>query len=173
MATGSGKTITALIAAQRVLEANRPLFLVISAPYKVLIAQWEDEVRLFGVEPIPLASQPNNKLRVVRLARAVDALRVRASTVEVAIITEDMLTDDSFREFLIGVPNDVRTMLIADEVHNLGAQRFTSQPPMRFEFRLGLSATPRRQYDPAGTLCFSTTWPPVFEYSSSRRSEPV
>jgi len=166
MATGSGKTITALIAAQRVLEANRPLFLVISAPYKVLITQWEDEVRLFGVEPVPLASQANNKLRVARLARAIDALRVGAATVEVAIITEDMLTDDSFREFLIGIPNDVRTMLIADEVHNLGAQRFTSNPPTRFEFRLGLSATPRRQYDPVGTgLLFNYFGPPVFEYS--------
>jgi superfamily II DNA or RNA helicase len=166
MATGSGKTITALIAAKRLLDSHKPLFLVISAPYKVLITQWEDEVRLFGVEPVPLGAQSNNSSRVARLGRAVDALRVGAAQIEVAIVTEDLLTDNSFRAFLAAVPNDVNTMLIADEVHNLGALRFTSDPPTRFDFRLGLSATPRRQYDPAGTaLLFNFFGPPVFEYT--------
>ena len=44
-----------------------------------------------------------------------------------------------------------RRLLIADEVHNLGRESFVSGPPTCFDHRLGLSATPVRQYDPEGT----------------------
>ena len=42
-------------------------------------------------------------------------------------------------------------MLIADEVHNLGGGSFLTAPPLHIDYRLGLSATPERQYDPDGT----------------------
>ena len=42
-------------------------------------------------------------------------------------------------------------LLIADEAHNLGSEGFISDPPTYFEYRLGLSATPVRQYDEEGT----------------------
>ena len=46
-------------------------------------------------------------------------------------------------------------MLIADEVHNLGGGSFFASPPLRVAYRLGLSATPERQYDPDGTVRLS------------------
>jgi superfamily II DNA or RNA helicase len=42
-------------------------------------------------------------------------------------------------------------LLIADEVHNLGRDGFIKNSPDFIEYRLGLSATPIRQYDPEGT----------------------
>ena len=42
-------------------------------------------------------------------------------------------------------------MLIADEAHNLGSEGFMANPPEFFDYRLGLSATPVRQYDETGT----------------------
>ena len=42
-------------------------------------------------------------------------------------------------------------MLIADEVHDLGTASFLKTPLIIFDYRLGLSATPIRQYDEAGT----------------------
>ena len=45
MATGSGKTLTALAAAAR-LEP-KSLLVVIAAPYRPLLAQWDAEVRKF------------------------------------------------------------------------------------------------------------------------------
>jgi superfamily II DNA or RNA helicase len=42
-------------------------------------------------------------------------------------------------------------MLVADEVHNLGAQKLLSSLPDSVRFRLGLSATPERVYDAEGT----------------------
>ena len=58
-------------------------------------------------------------------------------------------------------------ILVADEVHHLGAGTFIKNLPEFFEYRIGLSATPIRQYDPDGTdqLFGFFGGPPVFEFS--------
>ena len=57
-------------------------------------------------------------------------------------------------------------MLIADEVHNLGSEGFITNPPDFFDYRLGLSATPIRQYDEEGTeQLFSFFGPIVFQFT--------
>jgi len=51
MATGAGKTISALICATRQMTLQTPLLVVISAPYRPLVDQWLDEVRAFRIAP--------------------------------------------------------------------------------------------------------------------------
>jgi superfamily II DNA or RNA helicase len=164
MATGSGKTITALVAAARAQADERRLFLVIAAPYRPLIDQWDEEVKRFGVDPLPLAGMSAEAMQW-RLDTAVRSLEVGASVTEVAVVTHDFLSGDPFRTWFKTVSPDVRTMLIADEVHNLGRPSFIADPPERFDLRLGLSATPERQYDPDGTRCLMQFFgAPVFEF---------
>jgi hypothetical protein len=52
MATGTGKTITALAASARLYEREGQLALIIAVPYQHLVDQWADEARAFGYEPI-------------------------------------------------------------------------------------------------------------------------
>ena len=49
MATGSGKTITAMICAHRLYDVQKPLLIVVAAPYLPLIDQWCDEIEPFGL----------------------------------------------------------------------------------------------------------------------------
>lgn len=166
MATGAGKTVTALVCATRQLEVRSPLLVVISAPYRPLVEQWQDEVREFGVEPLAL-SQPSGEDRALRLSQAVRELQYGVADVHVAVVTTDFLVDQRFRQILDGIPNSIRTMLIGDEVHNLGAAGFVNNPPERFDLRLGLSATPERQYDSSGTaelFAFFGGDSPVYEF---------
>lgn len=65
------------------------------------------------------------------------------------MVSHDMLCDADFNAILGKA--DVPMMLIGDEVHNLGRPTFIQNPPDYFTSRLGLSATPVRQYDPEGT----------------------
>ena len=149
MATGAGKTIAALIVAQRLYREQGKLLMVVAAPSTALVLQWAREAQAFGLSPVlpTVAGSRQRKLHLV--ARALRRLRRGASTVECLIVTNNLLTDEMFRSRL----EDVRisSLLIADEVHNLGAGRFTSNPPEAFAFRLGLSATPIRQFDEPGT----------------------
>ena len=64
MATGAGKTLTALICATRSQERlnGKPFLIVVSAPSIPLIMQWRDEVKKFGVNPVaPSLESDTNK----------------------------------------------------------------------------------------------------------------
>jgi superfamily II DNA or RNA helicase len=150
IATGGGKTIASLVAATRLQDDVNSLLLVITAPFKPLVDQWEREVRRFGVEPLSLRNLSENQ-RLARLRQAIHTLELGEARVEVAVVTNSLLNQPGFRDLLSTIPAAISTMIIADEVHNLGAPAFAHNPPESFVFRLGLSATPIRQYDEEGT----------------------
>lgn len=148
MATGAGKTITALIAAHRLYSRRRRLLVLIAAPTLPLIAQWRSEVEAFGLEPIvPGDSVGASKLAVVE--QALRQLKMRTSDVECLVVTHNLLCDTEFQGVLARYGGEI--LLIGDEVHNLGREAFLENRPDFIRFRLGLSATPIRQYDEAGT----------------------
>lgn len=149
MATGSGKTITAMICAYRLYEAHKPLLIVVSAPYVPLIQQWCDEIAPFGLRPVNLTTARGVRGRASELNRIKRRLRNGTSDVEAVVVSHRTLCDASFKAEIGKF--DCPTLLIADEVHNLGSEGFTSDPPSFFTYRLGLSATPVRQYDEEGT----------------------
>ncbi|QDV48459.1 DEAD/DEAH box helicase family protein [Gimesia fumaroli] len=166
MATGSGKTITALAAASRLQSDVESLLVIISAPYKPLVYQWVNEVNAFGVRPLPTEGPSSD--RAQHLDFAVRSLKSKVSKIEVMVVTENFLTSETFRRVLDRIPENISTLLIADEAHNLGKISFLSNTPDRFNFRLGLSATPERQYDPEGTSAlFDFFGVPVFEFGLS------
>lgn len=149
MATGSGKTITSMIAAHRLYEEHKPLLVIVAAPYVPLIEQWCEEIAPFGLTPVNLTTAGNPVKRASELEKLKRRLRIGVSYVEVAVVSHDTLCTP---EFLDKVKKfDCARLLIADEVHNLGRPSFVSDPPEFFEYRLGLSATPIRQYDEEGT----------------------
>jgi hypothetical protein len=53
MATGSGKTLTALYLASKVAKKNSPLVLIVVCPFINLCKQWLREMAGFGLNPVP------------------------------------------------------------------------------------------------------------------------
>ena len=150
MATGSGKTIAAMICASPTLQCReKPLLIVVAAPYIPLIQQWCDEISPFGLKPVNLTEANGAKGRATELNRLKRKLRFGSSDVEIVIVSHKTLCTDGFKDELKKF--DCKTLLIADEVHNLGSEGFITDPPDFFDYRLGLSATPIRQYDEEGT----------------------
>ena len=149
MATGSGKTITAMIGAQRLYQRHKPLLIVVAAPYVPLIEQWCDEIAPFGIEPVNLTTAGSATKRASELQKLKRRLRTGLSDVETVVVSHDILCTP---EFCAAVETfDCPRLLVADEAHNLGRPSFINNPPAFFEHRLGLSATPIRQYDEDGT----------------------
>lgn len=164
MATGSGKTLTSLAACHELRRDGRQLLIVVAAPYVPLLMQWCDEVRLFGIEPRNLSDAGGPAGRRREVAEAARSLSLGLSTVEALVVSHDTLSDPGFQASLTRIRCE--KVLIADEMHNLGTTSFLRSPPDMFEHRLGLSATPVRQYDPEGTdKLFSFFGQPCFEFS--------
>ena len=170
MATGAGKTLTALICATRVqdrLEGD-PLLVVVSAPSIPLIIQWQEEVKRFGLNAVAPGLEHSTDASLTNLFRGLS----RGGT-HVAIVTNDLLCSPTFQSTIEqktgNADNPVQTLFIADEAHTLGAEGFLSNKPDFFERRLALSATPERQFDPDGTEeIFAFFGPPVYEFGLDR-----
>lgn len=164
MATGAGKTITSMICAAKLQDEINRLMVIVSAPYRPLIEQWCEEIREFGVQPINLTAAGGPSARSREIKQAGRRLRMGNSHAEVLVVSNDTLCTEPFIQALKVI--DVPKLFIADECHNLGTASFTGNPPEIFDYRLGLSATPVRQYDEEGTdaliayfgeICFSFT----------------
>ena len=152
IATGGGKTKASLISAALLQDqSDKPFLLLILAPSRPLVNQWAEEVRSFGVHPAVL-SGATVKARGHELEAIEASLRSGKAHTEVVIGTNQMYGgDEPLRAWLDRVGLGVSTMLIADEVHNFGTPSFLNHQPEIVKYRLGLSATPIRQYDLVGT----------------------
>ena len=169
MATGAGKTLTALVCATRAQDrlGDAPFLVVVSAPSIPLVIQWQEEVAKFGITAVAPSLEPSVDLALTNLFRG-----LATGGTHVLIVTNNLLCSSAFQSTLTiktNASDHIPTMFVSDEAHTLGAQGFISNKPDLFERRLALSATPERQYDPDGTEeIFEFFGPPVYEFGLDR-----
>jgi len=147
MATGTGKTITALAGAVRLYAREQRLVLVIACPYQHLVDQWYDEATFFGFRPIR-AYQSREKW-LDKLNDKITGFNFGDSDVLCVITTHDTFATEHFRKTIDRVKGSV--LVIADEAHHLGAEHSRRYLPESAGYRLALSATPDRWFDDVGT----------------------
>lgn len=147
MATGTGKTITALAASARLFEREKRLAVIIAAPYQHLVDQWSEEAERFGYRPL-LAYQSK--------ARWLDELNEQIADYSAGhrqfisiITTHTTFISTDFQKSVARLMGP--SLVIADEAHHLGAERSRDSYPKQIPFRLALSATPDRWFDDVGT----------------------
>jgi len=148
MATGSGKTITALAALEELYQRlGGPLVIIIIAPYLNLVDQWIAEAKQFGLDPINCSGASRDWTAAVDTALYLTQSSQRP-LLSLAT-TNATFSGEPFQRLLAKLR--VRTVIVADEVHNLGARHLRRRLPERVQLRLGLSATPERWMDEEGT----------------------
>ena len=149
MCTGSGKTITSLVGLSHLCSSAKPLLVVISVPYLPLLKQWGQTVIQFGVKPNILDGSISKPKKKKLLEQAIRNLNFNVADIEIVICTIDFICDNEVNQLLS--KSNFKKVLIADEVHNFGTERFLRNLPEFYDYRLGLSATPERQYDESGS----------------------
>jgi DNA phosphorothioation system restriction enzyme len=147
MATGSGKTITALAIATELHEAIDLQVVIVLCPYRHLVHQWDRECEKFHLQPI-LAFE-NVRSWQAQLSTALYNLRSGNQTFVTVLTTNATFISEGFQSLIEFFPE--KTLLIGDEVHNLGSPRLEECLPRSIGLRLGLSATPERYFDEEGT----------------------
>ena len=137
MATGTGKTWTAIYSAKRLVEKNKAL-IVIAAPYKHLIKQWAEDVkRAFPDASMVLISSENPQWSSVS-RQLVIAQKYSPEKQIILITTIKSFYSTKFKN-VINL-SDEEKLLIVDEAH-----RFTQRSDdlhKIYKYMLGLSATP-------------------------------
>lgn len=147
MATGSGKTITALAISYELYRQINLQVLLVVCPYRHLVTQWARECEKFGLKPI-LAFE-NVRTWQTQLSTQLYNVRSASQPFLTVITTNSTLISDGFQSQLKYFPE--KTLIIGDEVHNLGSPKLEESLPRTVGLRLGLSATPERYFDEVGT----------------------
>jgi DNA phosphorothioation system restriction enzyme len=159
MATGSGKTITALAIAAALYDKIQLQALIVVCPYRHLVTQWARECRKFGLEPI--LAYENVRQWQDRLSSQLYSVRSGYQPFVTVLTTNATLMGDGLQSQLPYFPE--KTLIIGDEAHNLGAKHLEQSLPRTMGLRLALSATPERYFDEVGTKGIFNYFGPVLQ----------
>ncbi|HHX67355.1 MAG TPA: DEAD/DEAH box helicase family protein, partial [Gallicola sp.] len=134
---GTGKTWTAIYSAKQLYECH-PCLIVIAAPYKHLIKQWEEDVvKVFPDAKIILVSSENPQWEN-EIANNIIIQQYKPSHQIIIITTIPSFNLDRFEKILDKSKQE--KLLIVDEAHRFNKR--TQKTKDRFNYMLGLSATP-------------------------------
>jgi superfamily II DNA or RNA helicase len=150
MATGTGKTFTALAALEEYLEEeDDQVITVIAVPVTHLATQWAEEMETFGLDSPKMIFGSVNPDWKSDLSKLVSNINIGLRDQGFVITTHKTLSHSYFREKLDSA--NCKTVLIGDEVHRLGSADQRKGLLASYDARIGLSATPERHYDEEGT----------------------
>ena len=155
MATGTGKTLTSLNCLLNIYKKYHFYKALILVPTITLVEQWEEECQKFSFKHIIKVSSrnPNWKSEVdaIKLKEDFNVTDEEPSFIIIATYAS-FARESIFRELVNFSKKTCRQLLlIADEAHNMGAGRILDRlGGVKFLRRIGLSATPKRQFDDTG-----------------------
>lgn len=155
MATGTGKTLTSLNCLLNIWKKYHFYKALILVPTITLVDQWEDECKKFHFNNITKVSSKNPKWKIeLDNIKTKESILIEGEESSFIIIATyaSFARENIFRELVDFNRNTTRQiLLIADEAHNMGAGRILDRlGGVKFARRIGLSATPERQFDESG-----------------------
>lgn len=150
MATGTGKTYTALAAmSQLYRDKNQKLAILIICPYQHLVEQWKEDIDAFGMKPIVCYSASSQKNWRERLKTSVTSFNLGIQKHFCIVTTNATFSLDYMQAEILKLSGNV--VIVVDEAHNFGAENLSKTLLPHIPYRLALSATIDRHGDPEGT----------------------
>jgi superfamily II DNA or RNA helicase len=145
MATGTGKTLTALYCLIEEYKINRIQKNIFVVPGEELIRQWGNELRDCNFQNVFLWFSKNKRLK-----RDIDNIKILKNSKSInIIITYTSFKSEKFQKIFKNILNQYT--LVFDEVHNMGAIGVRKAlENIKFDRLIGLSATPLRLWDDDG-----------------------
>ncbi len=158
MATGTGKTLTALSSLYKLYKDKDGDFCtIILCPYIHLVTQWCEDLKAFGINPIIAFGSSPQKNWKDRLETAIRKRNFHFGKTGFFCLIASIATFKraTIQNQLKKLKKDI--LLVADEAHYLGT--FGSAKlliPEQYKYRLALSATLDRHFDIEGTQNLNT-----------------
>ncbi len=175
MATGTGKTLTSLNCLLQIYNKFKFYQALILVPTITLVEQWEDECKRFNFSHIIKVSSKNqgwrSNIEDIKLKDSIAQSDDLPSSFIIIATYAAFSRESSFKELMsLSKKTQRQMLLIADEAHNIGAPNIISKlDRVKILRRIGLSATPDRQFDDNGNKAimqfFGCDEKYTFEYS--------
>ena len=152
MATGTGKTVTAIKIINKLFEENKIRRVIITMFGNDLLDQWAKQMR----------DNYKNKQIYYQYESHKDLSKfIMHPDHAILLISRDADNLSKLLNLFSRAPGDYKndTLFIFDEVHGAGSNSFVENLTGRispYRYRLGLSATPEREYDDEGNTFLQT-----------------
>lgn len=146
MATGTGKTLTGLYGLTKLYEEKKRLVSIIVCPYQHLVEQWAEDVKAFNIKPVLCYSKYDWRTKVYRKVKLFKNKTIDSFTI---ITTNSTFCDKDMQKFLSEIYQ--YSLVLVDEAHNAGTSSMKYCLNELYNYRLGLSATPKRFRDDENT----------------------
>lgn len=146
MATGTGKTITAMKIINKLFDSGKIRRVVITMYGNDLLEQWAIQIR---------ENYKNKQINYHYASQKMMKDFVMHPDDSILILSRDSRNLSRLLDLFDRLPGDYRndTLFVFDEVHGAGSNTFVENLSGRlspYRYRLGLSATPEREYDEVG-----------------------
>lgn len=153
MATGCGKTRTAIGCMQELLREERPpVLIVISCPQNTLSLQWKKDIESLNTHvDASMVCDGTVSNWSTAMGREIKKLSSGFYKNLVIYTTHQTCSHMDFISTINSCSKKVEKLLIGDEVHGMGAAKTRNGLIESYQCRLGLSATPSRWFDEEGS----------------------
>jgi len=172
MATGTGKTETAIGLMFQLIAKKKPIFIVIAAQGQSLVDQWIIKLKSYGLSSRGASSNPSHSNWQKELATKIMGISCGYEDYSIFVTTYQTFSSEKF----LAQVNKIKcnTLIICDEVHHAGAPEFRNGLIEKYKYRLGLSATPERWFDNDGSSYINSYFGKVvFSFSMKKAMHEI
>lgn len=152
MATGTGKTRTAIGCLMEKLKEGETLLTIVATPQNTLSRQWRDDFIKLNIQldRDAIIDGSNSKWKKNLELLLLDLSDGKIKTA-IIFTTHATASDDKFIRIIRDTKYFTKILFIGDEVHATGSAKQRKALLPEYEYRIGLSATPERMFDEGGT----------------------
>ena len=153
MATGTGKTRTAIAGIAKIKSTVNRTLTIISTPQNTLSAQWKKELDKYALD-FDVCAIIDGTIPQWQILLSKILLNNAIGLADHVVIFTTHTTASS-NKFISTIESDLSrdtlSIFVGDEVHWLGARNNRKALLQLYNYRIGLSATPTRWFDDEGT----------------------
>lgn len=153
MATGTGKTRSAIGCVLEKLKDKERLLIIVSTPQTLLSEQWKKEFEDLHVPILRMLIVDGNngsKKRAQMETLLMDINRGLRKN-GVVFTTHNSAARPTFTDIIKRAKQNCKILFICDEAHAAGSTQFRKGLLQEYDYRIALSATPKRMFDDEGT----------------------
>lgn len=152
MATGTGKTRTAIACINHFLANENRGIVIVSCPQNTLSMQWKKEIMAIGLsfDSVIIADGSNHSWRN-DISKEIKLIKLGFHKHSIIYTTHTTACTADFISIICNSNITFPLCFVGDEAHGLGAYKTKNALQDIYKYRIGLSATPSRWFDDYGT----------------------